>query len=123
MSEDQQPAPAPAPRTHLDRASDKGFWCAVARRFSDVWDFIDDRDIDKHATALSVITFFLWGTVKLTQWGMGYADTWMETAKGGHTIAGSEVALVLGAVLGPWSLLVGAVLSLVVNFYFKARAK
>lgn len=110
----------PAPRTHTDRPGDKGFWCAVARRFSDVWDFIDDRDIDKHATALSIITFFLWGTVKLTQWGMHYADAWMEAAKV-HAIPGTEVALVLGAVLGPWSLLVGAVLSFVVSFYFKAR--
>lgn len=112
---------APGARLHVDRAGDKGFWCSVARRFSDLWDFIDARDIDKHATALGVILFFMWGTVKLSMWGMQYADRWMDAAKAGHAIAGAEVALVLTPLFAPWSLLTGIVLSFVINFYFKAR--
>jgi hypothetical protein len=119
MSSDD--AKTSAIRPHVDRAGDKGFWCVVARRFSDLWDFIDDRDIDKHATAAVVIAFFLWGTARITEWGLRFADAWMDAAKAGHAIAGAEVGIVCAAVLGPWSLLTGAVLSLVISFYFKAR--
>lgn len=111
----------PPERLHIDRPGDKGFWCAIARRFSDVWDFIDDRDIDKHATAAAIILFFMMETVNLTRWGQQAYHAWLDAAKAGHAIAGVEVAAVLAAVLGPWSLLTGAVLSFTVSFYFKAR--
>ncbi len=107
------------------RAEDqKGFryamcWCA--QRLSEFWDFVDKRDIDKHVTAQVIIWAFLIGTYDMTRWGYTFANNWLQAVKDGKVISGTEVAAVLAAIGGPWSLLVGAVLSIVVNFYFKAR--
>ena len=103
------------------RASDHGILCTIALRASQLWDFIDKRDIDKHFTALTIIGVMLIGTIRLTEWGMDYADRWIAAEQAGHVIQGSEIALVLGAVLGPWGLTVTGTLAAVVSFYFRAR--
>lgn len=114
-------------RPHVDRASDKGFWCVVALRLSQFWDFIDKRDIDKHATAVAIITAYVTGTFYIMLWAMRFVERWLSAAElvdGAEqkAIAGSEVAMVLTAMLGPWSLLGSVVISAVISFYFKARS-
>ena len=47
------------------RATDR--WIAP---FSSAWDFIDKRDIDKHAVSLAI----LYGTATVTRWAMGFAE-------------------------------------------------
>jgi hypothetical protein len=85
-----------------------------AARLSEAWDFIDKRDIDKHAVAAIII---IYGTLKLTSWGIAFAERWMDAVKAGHAIPGSEVALVVGAVLAPYMMVAGVV----VGFYFKRQ--
>ena len=81
------------------RSEDQGF---VTRW----WDWVDKRDIDKHAVSLAI----LYGTVRVTHWAMGYASA--ETDK-----SGLEVAAVIAAVSAPYMALQAAALS----FYFRAR--
>jgi hypothetical protein len=88
---------------------------------SEFWDFVDRRDIDKHVTAQVILWAFLLGTYQMTRWGFEFANDWLEASKSGQAISGTEVAAVLAAIGGPWSLLVGAALSIVVKFYFKLR--
>lgn len=73
-----------------------------------LWDWVDDRDIDKHLVSLAI----LYGTVAITRWAMHYAD--------GHADkAGLEVAAVMGSILAPYMALQAAAIS----FYFKARTR
>jgi hypothetical protein len=95
--------------------------CWIARRASEFWDFIDRRDIDKHTTSLAILLAMFEGTLRLTKWGTALVDQWMTAATNGHPVPGTEVAMVVGAVLAPWSLLVSVVVTAVVGFYFKAR--
>lgn len=88
------------------RASDLGPLCWLALRAGQFWDFIDKRDIDKHAVSVSIML----GTLKITTWAMLYA----EKVDGKP---GLEVAAVLGAVLAPWMALQAAA----VKWYFEAR--
>lgn len=71
------------------------------------YDWIDDRQIDKHAVSLGVF----YGTVVVTRWSMAYAEAHADKA-------GIEVAAVIAAVLVPYTALQAAAIS----FYFKARA-
>lgn len=71
-----------------------------------LWDWIDERDIDKHALSLGI--FF--GTIRITQWAMGYASAVTDKS-------GIEVAAVIAAVSAPYMALQAAALA----FYFKAR--
>ena len=80
------------------RRDDKG-WLT---RF---YDFIDERDIDKHFVSL----FILGGTIVVTKWAMTYAEHAERP--------GLEVAAIIAAVLAPYSALQAAALA----FYFKAR--
>jgi glycine cleavage system protein P-like pyridoxal-binding family len=70
-----------------------------------LWDWIDDRDIDKHTVSVAVF----YGTVKITAWSMVYAET--------SSRPGLEVAAILAAVGAPYMALQAAALS----FYFRAR--
>ncbi len=70
------------------------------------WDFIDKRQLDKHAVSLAI----LYGTIKVTSWAMEYAWTHGEKT-------GLEAAAIIAAVLAPYMTLQGAAIS----FYFKAR--
>lgn len=69
------------------------------------WDWIDDRDIDKHLVSLVI----LGGTYRITEWAMTFAKTCDKP--------GIEVAAILGAVLAPYMALQAAA----VSFYFRAR--
>lgn len=95
--------------------------CWIARRLSDLWDWIDKRQIDVHITAQAVIWSFMIGTYRMVEWGFQFAHDWQALIASGKQVPGTDVAAVLAAVGAPWSLLVGAVLSVVVNLYFKAR--
>lgn len=115
-----------AAHSYRDRAGDNGFWCVVALRCSQAWDFIDKRDIDKHATAVIIITAYMVGTYHVVMWGARFAERWIFGAEAmasaaPKVISGTEVAMVIGAVLGPWTLLGSVVISTIVNFYFKSR--
>lgn len=90
------------------RAADRGVLCWIAHRFSQLWDFIDKRDIDKHFVAVVLI----WKTLEITQWAFHFAEKV-------STQPGMEVAAIIVAILGPWSLLIGAV----VKWYFNARTE
>lgn len=98
-----------------DRNEDRG-WLA---RW---WNFIDDRDIDKHVVAVGITIFFLIGTIKTMVWAAEAAKAWLQAVQTGHAVAGSDMALVIGAVLAPWSLIAGIVLPVVIGQYFRARA-
>lgn len=72
------------------------------------WDWIDKRDIEKHAVSICI----LYGTKMLTEWAMAYAS--------GHADKpGLEVAAIISAVTGPYMVLQGAV----IKFYFESRGE
>lgn len=86
------------------RANDR--WDIVlsesAERF---WDFIDKRQIAQHLVSLAI----LWGTVRVLEWAMAFANT--------STLPGVERGAVIASVLAPYSALQAAAIS----FFFKAR--
>lgn len=71
-----------------------------------LWDWIDKRDIDKHAVTLCI----MYGTKTLTEWAMVFAVT--NAAR-----PGIEVAAIIAAVTGPYVALQGAA----IKYYFEAR--
>ncbi len=89
------------------RGEDTGVWCWIAQRCSQGWDWIDKRQIDKHAVSLAI----LYGTVKITGWAMEYAATHGEKS-------GIEAAAIIAAVSAPYMAMQAAAIA----FYFKARA-
>ena len=89
-----------------NRATDRGFLCSLALRFSQAWDFIDKRDIDKHTVSIVI----MYGTYELTRWAMRFAEHGDRP--------GIEVAAIIGAVFGPYMLLQGAA----IKWYFDARS-
>lgn len=68
------------------------FLCRVAAVLSEAWDFIDKRDIDKHAIAWSTFAF----TIYLTDWALEYVFAHPDKP-------GLELAAVVAAVLLPWT--------------------
>lgn len=88
------------------RSEDKGWLYRFAALCSAAWDWIDKRDIDKHAVSLAI----LWGTVKITTWSMDFAETHGEKT-------GLEAAAIIGAVAAPYMALQAAAIA----FYFRAR--
>lgn len=88
------------------RVTDRGFLCMLALRAGQFWDFIDGRQIDKHAVSVAI----LYGTILVTKWAMHYAEAHADKA-------GLEVAAVMAAILAPYMALQAAAIS----FYFKAR--
>lgn len=70
------------------------------------WNFVDERDIDKHA--LSMVVMF--GTWRITEWAMWYAEN--------SPRPGIEAAAIIAAVVGPYSALQAAAL----KFYFETRS-
>lgn len=96
--------PQPEPRR---RAADGGTLCWIALRLADLWDFIDKRDIDKHAISAVV----LWFSFRITEWAMHFVTTHPEKS-------GVEAAAVIAAVLLPWS----GVQAGAIAWVFKARS-
>ena len=87
------------------RATDAGWMCRMALRAAEFWDFIDKRQIDKHAVSLAI----LFGTVSITRWAQHYAEHGDRP--------GFEVAAIIAAVSAPYMALQAAAIA----FYFKAR--
>ncbi len=88
------------------RATDQGPLCWLALRAAQFWDFIDKRDIDKHAVSIAI----MYGTIRVIEWAMAYA-----AAADGKP--GLEVAAIIGAVSAPYMALQAAA----IRFYFDAR--
>jgi hypothetical protein len=70
------------------------------------WDWVDAREIDKHVLSAGVF----WGLIKITDWAMGFAAAHPDKS-------GLEVAAIIGAVTGPYSILQAAC----IKFYFDNR--
>lgn len=84
---------------------DGGFWCRVALRCSQFWDWVDTRQIDAMLVSLAI----LYGTVKILEWSFNFAS---------HADRpGLEVAAIIAAVTGPYSALQAAA----IKFFFEAR--
>lgn len=80
-----------------ERLTDQGWLCQLALRAGQFWDFIDKRDIDKHLSFWAL----MYGTVKITEWGMIFASLHPD-------MDGLKMAAVIGAVLGPYTVLMTA---------------
>lgn len=89
------------------RGSDRGWLCWLALRLTDLWDWVDKRDLDKHAVSIVILV----GTGKVTAWAFGFAEAHMDKS-------GAELALVIASVTAPYMALQAAAIS----FYFKARS-
>lgn len=96
------------PRAQPERRSTDSLVGMIVLPFTKAWNFIDDRDIDKHAVSL----FILWGTWKLTEWAMGFAAASSIAGKNGV-----ETGAVIAAVTAPYMALQAAAIA----FYFKSR--
>lgn len=94
------------PRNWKKRASDRGAWCWIAQRLSDIWNFIDARDIDKHAMAWAVFAV----TCYQIFWVMEFV--WDHPEK-----PGLEVGAIVAALMLPWTPVQAAVIS----WYFNSR--
>lgn len=73
-----------------------------------LWDWIDERDIDKHVISVAI----MYGTVKVTEWSMAYASTPQPDA------SSVGIAAIIAAVTGPYMALQAAA----IKFYFDARS-
>jgi len=89
------------------RVTDHGVLCWLALRFSELWDFIDKRDIDKHTVSLAV----MYGSYRITTWAFQFAEAHMDKS-------GVELAAVLAAVIAPWSL----IQTTAIKWYFESRS-
>lgn len=87
------------------RRTDKGWLCWLAVRLSELWDFVDRRDIDKHFISIVV----MYGTVKITTWAMAYAEKFQ----------GANTPLILAAVTAPYM----ALQAWALKSYFDSRRK
>ncbi len=79
----------------------------MSRHIRRIWDWVDQRQIDKHALSMGIF----WGTVKLTEWAMAFASA-------NPSRAGIEVAAVIAAVTAPYMALQAAA----IKYYFESRA-
>lgn len=70
------------------------------------WDWIDERQIDKHVASLVIML----GTIKVVEWAMAFAVS--------SKLPGVETAAVIAAVTTPYSALQAAAL----KYYFEARS-
>jgi hypothetical protein len=87
------------------RAEDKGWLCWIAARASEVWDFIDERQIIRRFAFIWTLAF----TGRFAIWTMDYA--WHSNQ------SGSEIAFVIAAVWAPWTAFQAAIF----KFYDQAQ--
>ena len=78
----------------------------MMRHVSRIWDWLDQRQMDKHVLSLGVFC----GTVKLTEWAMVFAAAQ-------HEKPGMEVAAIIAAVTAPYMALQAAA----IKYYFESR--
>ncbi len=95
-----------APDEMKRRREDGGPLCWLALRAGQFWDFVDKRDIDKHAVSLCI----LYGTVRVLEWAMAFTAAHPDKP-------GLEIAAIVGAVSAPYMALQAAA----IRFYFDAR--
>jgi hypothetical protein len=76
------------------------------RQFSLIWDFVDQRQIDRHAVCLIVLYY----TGRIVEWALEFVDKHPEKP-------GIEVAAILGAVMMCWN----PVLTVVIKWFFVER--
>ena len=88
----------------------RGVLCWFAWRGSDFWDFIDKRQVDKHAVSIGIF----YGTIVVMRWAMAFVA---ENDQG--TMTGIEMAAVIGSVVAPYMALQAAA----VKWYFESRAE
>lgn len=96
---------------HNKRAGDKGWLCWLAVRFADMWDFFDRRNIDLHATLIVTLVI----TIRVMEWAMDFGTDYPEYSE-------TKVALVIGAVIGPWALMQTAMFAFYTNALGQRRA-
>lgn len=77
--------------------------------FARLWDWVDSRGVDKHLVSICI----LFGTVRVTEWAMAYANSHAsaENALG--------IAAIIGAVGTPYMALQAAA----IKFYFDSRGR
>mgnify|MGYP001615475543 FL=1 len=92
----------------IRRADDRGFWCWLAARAADAWDFIDKRDIDKHIMSWAVfgMTFYV------VDWVIDFVYAHPDKP-------GFEIAAIVAALMVPWT----PVQAAVIKWYFAARTE
>lgn len=90
------------------RSTDHGWLCNLALRAGQFWDFVDRRQIDAYAVAIAILI----GTVKITDWAMGFVDEHPD-------IDGLKAAAIITAIMLPWSALQTAS----IKFLFDARQR
>lgn len=98
--------PAALPRAPQRRREDKGWVAIVGAHASQLWDWIDKRQIDAYVVSVII----LYGTVEIMRWAMLYADAH-------HVKSGLEIAAIIAAVVMPYTALQGAA----IKFLFEAR--
>lgn len=89
---------------NLRRDSDQGVWCTLALRFSQLSDFIQDRNIDKQMLVYVVIAMTLYSVY----WSMEYV--WEHPEQ-----SGTDVGLKLAAITLPLTWIVPKL----IESYFK----
>ena len=96
-------------RTPRRRQTDnwRGVLCWLAARGRDWWDWIDRRQIDKHAVAVVI----LYGTIEVMKWAMEFAAA--------KNMPGLELAAVIASVVAPYMALQAAAIA----YYFRSRDK
>jgi len=92
------------------RGADRGWLCWVALRMADMWDWVDKRDIDKHA----ITGFGLYLAAKATFWGMDFANLAIAAK-----VPGLEIAAIIASVTAIVSMMAGVI----VKFHFNARTE
>jgi O-antigen ligase len=92
---------------NLRRGSDHGWLCWVALRFTEFWDFVDKRDIDKQALVWTVYAMLLYSVY----WGMEFV--WLHPDQNGVDVAAKVAAITLPLT---W------VVAKITDWYFKARS-
>ena len=93
-------------RRSSDKKGMQQVTCWVAHRLSEFWNWVDERDIDKHVVSLII----LGGTWRITEWGMMFADKHPD-------MDGLKMSAIIAAVVAPYMVLQGAAIKL----YFDSR--
>jgi len=70
------------------------------------WNWVDDRDIDKHAVSIAI----MYGTVTIIKWSMSFAEAHADKP-------GSDIALIIAAVNAPYM----ALQAIAIKYYFDSR--
>ena len=92
--------------TENRRAEDKGWLCWIALRAGQFWDFIDKRDIEKHAMA--------WAVMGIS----AYMVLWIFEFIWENPKSGIDIGAIVAAIMVPWA----PVQAAVIKWYFEARS-